>query len=75
MTPLPRLTCPVCVASVAVRRGGELREHPDHRHELYGVPGAVRDGRVPMCVASGLTLAQVGTKIDSEIDWLRSKSR
>ena len=53
MPPLPRATCPVCRASVAVRSNGELREHPDHRHELYSVPGAVRDGRVPKCSASG----------------------
>jgi hypothetical protein len=51
--PLPRATCPVCRADVALRKTGELREHPDHRHELYSVPGAVRDGRVPSCEASG----------------------
>lgn len=50
---LPRQRCPVCRADVAVRAGGELREHPDHRHEMYGVAGAVRRGEVPMCPASG----------------------
>lgn len=52
---LPRAECPVCHASVSTRGGGQLREHRDHRHELYSVPGACRDGRVPLCVASGLT--------------------
>lgn len=51
--PRPRATCPACHANVAVRRGGELREHPDHRHEMYSVPGAVRDGTVPVCPAAG----------------------
>lgn len=53
MPPLPRATCPVCRASVALRRGGELREHPDHTHHMYSVPGAVRDGTVPTCAGSG----------------------
>ncbi len=50
---LPRAECPVCHASVATRRRGELHEHHDHRHALYGVPGACHDGRVPYCPASG----------------------
>ncbi len=53
MPPLPRAECPVCYGDVAVRRTGELREHPDHRHEMYSVPGAVRDGIVPNCPMSG----------------------
>lgn len=59
MTPLPRATCPTCHGDVALRRpirhdgGPVLREHSDHRHELYSVPGAVRDGRVPKCPGSG----------------------
>jgi hypothetical protein len=52
---LPRTQCPVCGGQVAVRSGGELREHPDHRHPLYGVGGAVREGRVPKCPGSGQT--------------------
>jgi hypothetical protein len=50
---LPRGTCPVCKAEVAVRRGGQLREHPDHRHPKYGAAGAVRAGEVPVCPGSG----------------------
>jgi hypothetical protein len=50
---LPRARCPVCGGSVALRRGQLLREHPDHRHPLYGVGGAVRGGKVPLCMASG----------------------
>lgn len=53
MSKLPRARCPICRADVALRRGDALREHPDHRHELYSVPGAVRDGRVPKCFGSG----------------------
>lgn len=50
---LPRATCPVCRGDVALRRGSLLREHPDHRHEMYAVPNAVRDGLVPKCEGSG----------------------
>jgi hypothetical protein len=50
---LPRAECPECHGDVALRKGGELREHPDHRHDLYSVPGAVRDGKVPGCPWSG----------------------
>ena len=53
MTPLPRAACPACRASVALRADGALRQHPDHRHDMYSVPGAVRDGTVPACPASG----------------------
>lgn len=52
--PRPRAECPTCGAEVALIRG-TLRRHPDHRHELYGVPGAVRDRKVqvPDCPDSG----------------------
>lgn len=53
MPPLPRGKCPVCGAEVALRRGNLVREHPDHRHHMYSVPGAVRDGTVPTCAGSG----------------------
>lgn len=56
MPPLPRAQCPVCHGQVAVRRGGQLREHQDHRHELYGVGrGAV----VPKCPGSGKTAMEL----------------
>lgn len=50
---LPRGTCPVCRADVALRKDNKLREHPDQRHHMYSVPGAVRDGTVPVCTGSG----------------------
>jgi hypothetical protein len=53
--PLTRAICPACGGWVAVRRGGELREHPDHKHPMYNVPGAWRAGRVPVCAGSGMT--------------------
>lgn len=51
--PRKRAACPACLADVSLRRHGELREHPDHRHEMYGVPGAVQDGTIPVCPAAG----------------------
>lgn len=62
---LPRAACPVCGGDVALRAGGELREHPDHRHELYSVPGACREGRVPKCTGGGLTLAEASRGADT----------
>ena len=53
MTALPRVACPVCRASVPLRRNGTLREHRDRRHHMHSVPGAVRDGLVPLCPGSG----------------------
>lgn len=53
MASLPRRPCPVCRADVAVRRGGELREHLDRRHHMHGVAGAMRRGEVPLCPGSG----------------------
>jgi endogenous inhibitor of DNA gyrase (YacG/DUF329 family) len=50
MSRLPRGTCPVCKAGVALRKGALLREHPDHRHSLYGTG---RGDEVPKCPASG----------------------
>lgn len=55
MAPLPRAECPVCHGDVALRKGGELREHPDHRHELYGTG---RGEEVPKCPGSGLAPAE-----------------
>lgn len=56
MAPLPKATCPLCRGRVAVRRGGQFREHQDHRHELYGTG---RGSEVPKCPASGLTPDEV----------------
>lgn len=53
MAELPRAECPACHARVALRRNGTFREHPDHRHPMYSVGGAVRDGTVPPCEMSG----------------------
>lgn len=57
MTNLPRGTCPVCNGDVALRKGDLLREHPDHRHSLYGTS---RGGEVPKCPASGEPLNWAG---------------
>jgi hypothetical protein len=50
---LPRGICPVCESDVALRVNGTLREHRDARAATYGVPGAVREGMVPVCPGSG----------------------
>lgn len=50
MTPLPRGKCPVCRATVALRKGGLLREHKDQRHELYATG---QNDRVPVCPGAG----------------------
>lgn len=42
---LPRAFCPTCSREVAVRTGGQLREHRDHGGDL--------------CPASGMTPEQV----------------
>jgi hypothetical protein len=57
-TPLPRGFCPKCAREVALRRGGELREH--RRDATTGNP---------MCVASGLTPVAVENLIKSGHDW------
>lgn len=46
MSALPRARCPVCGADVALRVGGRVREHKDHRHELYATG---RNSEVPTC--------------------------
>ena len=47
MTVLPRGSCPVCGANVALRKGDLLREHRDQRQQLSG-------GRpAPLCSGSG----------------------
>lgn len=50
MPPLPRGRCPVCRADIALRKGGELREHRDQTHELYGTG---QSDQVPICAGSG----------------------
>lgn len=50
MAKLRRGTCPVCLADVALRKDGEIREHQDHRHPDYG-PGSDREA--PKCPGSG----------------------
>ncbi len=56
MSKLPRARCPICRGDIALRNGNMLREHPDHRHHMYGVAGAVRAGLVPLCDGSGQTI-------------------
>ena len=52
--PTPR-RLPICGGNVALRSGGELREHLDHRHHLRHRAR----GRSAGCQASGSTLAQL----------------
>jgi hypothetical protein len=47
---LPRGSCPVCHADVALRKGGVVREHKDQRHELYATG---QSELVPVCEGSG----------------------
>lgn len=47
---LARGACTVCGADVALRKGGQVREHRDHRHELYGTG---RAAEVPVCAGAG----------------------
>lgn len=53
-----RATCPACGGDVSLRKPGVLREHFDHSHSMYGVPGACRRGEVPVCQASLLRPAE-----------------
>ena len=48
MTALPRGTCPVCGKSVALRKGGLLREHYVYRPQLEQQP-EIPMGRVRVC--------------------------
>jgi hypothetical protein len=50
MTALPRGKCAVCGADVALRKGGEVREHKDVRHELWGTG---QTDKVPVCEGAG----------------------
>lgn len=54
MAPLPRATCPVCGGDVALRVGGELREHRDAREVARARAGAV--GSPSLCRGSGLRI-------------------
>lgn len=66
-TRLPRATCPSCGRDVALRRGGELREHVrDPNDEL--APGV-------KCPGSGHTIAYVERAIDAELEGLRRMSQ
>lgn len=48
---LPRATCPLCDRDVAVRRGGELREH------INQLAGGIK------CAGSGFTVARVAAAV------------
>lgn len=60
MGSLPRATCHVCRASVAVRVSGKLREHRDHLHPMFGAPGRRAD-EVPLCEGSGQQAQELET--------------
>lgn len=49
----PRAICSTCRAEVVLRKDGTYVEHRDRRHAMHGVAGAVREGKVPVCPASG----------------------
>lgn len=63
MPPLPRGTCPVCRADVALRRGSLVREHKDQRHDLYATG---RNDEVPTCAGSGREIETVEPHVDNE---------
>lgn len=60
---LPRGRCPECGRDVALRRGGELREH------------TVRGRGTPMCAASGFTPAEIERRQAGDPNWLRLERR
>lgn len=49
---LPRAKCPTCGGVVAVRKAGELREHFQKNHAMFGT-GTAKQGTVPICAGSG----------------------
>ena len=57
---LPRAACPECGRDVALRVGGELREH--------------RDESGQKCPAQGYTIAEVNARQKGTFDALRSMS-
>lgn len=68
---LPRAVCPACAAEVALRTGGQLREHKAAQEQTdLGEPS-----EFGKCPASGLTVAETNARIDAEIDALRSMVR
>lgn len=70
---LPRGRCPACQANVALRRGGELREHRATEQQLkLGTSTGITSRN---CPGSGFTVEQVQAKIDAELEALRKMSR
>lgn len=65
-----RTICPVCHATVAVLRDGVMRQHLDHQHPLYDVPGMAVSGRVPMCRGAYEREQEVLERLDP-VRWLR----
>jgi uncharacterized protein YcsI (UPF0317 family) len=57
-TPEACIACPVCHGEVFDCGDGPLIEHPDERDPSFGIPHGFRDGLVPACPASGLTLTK-----------------
>ena len=57
-TPEACINCPTCGGEVYDCGDGPLIEHPDERNPNFGIPHGFRDGLVPACPASGLTLAE-----------------
>lgn len=56
-TPEACIECPACHGEVYDCGDGPLTSHPDERHPDFGIPHGFRDGLVPACPASGVTLA------------------
>jgi hypothetical protein len=52
MSPLPRGTCPVCTADVALRKGGLVREHRVYLPQREQDPSTPL-GRTRVCEGSG----------------------
>jgi len=52
------IQCPACDGEVYDCGDGPLVSHPNERDPNFGIPHGFRDGLVPECPASGLTLAK-----------------
>lgn len=62
-TPEACITCPACHGEVYDCGDGPLVSHPDERAASFGIPHGFRDGLVPECPASGMTLSEARERL------------